>query len=219
MMSFPLLLMDELKGFYKSKVMLFLWVGLPALSMLLYLATSGSGGMSLATLTAILVGSVGGVLSSVMLVVSIVSERERHVYDLFVIRPIKRRDLILSKFLAVYACVAAAGALAFSVASLAEYAVDGSLPPDFGDGVLSFFVVAFSMMAISCSAGLLIGVASPSVLVGVILVIYGANQLSASVLIPVMNTSGEPLFPLVPGVLISALLLLGAVLLFDRRQL
>lgn len=218
-MSLSLLFMDELKGFYKSKVMLFLWAGLPVLSILIYLASPDAGDISLASLTAIIVGSLGGVLASVMLVVSMVGERERHVYDLFVIRPVKRRDIVMSKFLAVYVCVAAAGLLAFAVASVTEYVTDGSLPPDFGDSALSYFVVAYSMMAISCSAGLLLGVASPSVLVGVILVIYGANQLSASVAIPLMTLSEEKLFPLVPGVSISAFLLLGAVLLFNRKQL
>lgn len=218
-MSFSLLLMDELRGFYKSKVMLFLWVGLPALAILVYVTSLDSGELSLASLAAVLVGSVGGVLSSVMLVVSIVNERERHVYDLFVIRPIKRRDIVLSKFFAVYVCVAAAGILAFAVASATDYITNGSLPPNFSDSAVSFFVVAFSMMAISCSAGLLLGVAAPSVLVGIILVIYGANQLSASVLIPVMTYSDEVLFPLVPGVSITSLLLLGAVVLFNRKQL
>jgi ABC-2 type transport system permease protein len=218
-MSFSLLFKDELKGFYKSKVMLFLWVGLPALVIVLYLTSPDAGEISLASLTAMLVGSLGGVLASVMLVVSIVNERERHVYDLFVIRPVKRRDIVLSKFSAVYACVATAGLLAFAVSSVTEYVVDGSLPAGFGDAALGFFVVAFSMMAISCSAGLLLGVAAPSVLVGVILVIYGANQLSASVVIPLLTVSDEPLFPLVPGVGISAVLLLGAVLVFNRRQL
>lgn len=218
-MSLPLLFKDELKGFYKSKVMLFLWVGLPALAVILYLAYPDPGDISLAALTAMLLGSLGGVLASVMLVVSIVNERERHVYDLFVIRPIKRRNIVLSKFLAVYLCVAAAGLMAFSVSSIVEYVADGSLPADFGETALSFFVVAFSMMAISCAAGLILGVASPSVLVGVILVIYGANQLSAAVLLPLLTASDEVLYPLVPGVSISALLLLGAIVLFDRKQL
>lgn len=218
-MSLPLLFKDELRGFYKSKVMLFLWVGLPALAVILYLAYPDPGDISLAALTAMLLGSLGGVLASVMLVVSIVNERERHVYDLFVIRPIKRRNIVLSKFLAVYLCVAAAGLMAFAVSSIVEYVADGSLPADFGETALSFFVVAFSMMAISCAAGLILGVASPSVLVGVILVIYGANQLSAAVLLPLLTASDEVLYPLVPGVSISALLLLGAIVLFDRKQL
>ena len=218
-MSLPLLFMDELKGFYKSKVLLFVWVGLPALSILLYFSAMGTGGLSLSSMTAIIVGSIGGVLASVMLVVSMVGERERHVYDLFVIRPIKRRDIVLSKFSAVYLCVATAALLAFVVATLIEFAVDGSLPAHFGDNAVDFFVVSFSMMAISCSAGLLLGVASPSVLVGVILVIYGANQLSASVLLPVLSYSEERLFPLVPGIAISGALLLGAVVLFNRKQL
>ena len=58
-MSLPLLFMDELKGFYKSKVMLFLWVGLPALSILLYFSAMDTGGLSLSSMTAIIVGSIG----------------------------------------------------------------------------------------------------------------------------------------------------------------
>ena len=76
---------------YRSKVMLALWVGLPG--------PSPSAGRCLAeyrldpgrVFTSLLVGSIGGTLASAMLAVSIINERERHVYDLFVIRPVRRR--------------------------------------------------------------------------------------------------------------------------------
>lgn len=218
-MAFVLLFKDELNGFYKSKVMIFLWAGLPVLSVLLFLVAPSSEDISLSALTAILVGSLGGVLAAVMLVVSIVGEKEKHVYDLFVIRPIHRRDIVLSKFAAVYSCVATAALLAFAVAALSDFISKGSLPEGFGSSAVSFLVISFSMMAISCSAGVLIGVASPSVLLGVILVIYGANQLSSAVLLPVLTASSNSLFPLIPGIVISAGLLLGAVVWFNRKQL
>ena len=33
-MKLPMLFADELRGFYKSKVMIFLWVGLPVIAVL-----------------------------------------------------------------------------------------------------------------------------------------------------------------------------------------
>lgn len=217
-MAFALLLKDEFKGFYKSKVMIFLWVGLPVLSVVLFLSGSLGEGTSLAAVTATVVGSIGGVLAAVMLVVSIFNEKENKVFDLFVIRPIRRRDIILSKFVAVYLCVAAAALLAFGTALVIDSAVEGELPEGLGSTAISFLVISFSMMAISCSAGVLIGVVSPSILVGVVLVIYGANQLSAVIILPVLYSSTNDLFPVLPASVITAALLSLAVWAFNRRQ-
>lgn len=217
-MAFVLLLKDELKGFYKSKVMIFLWAGLPALSIALFLLSPSAEGISLPTLTALLVGSIGGVLAAVMLVVSIVNEKENKVFDLFVIRPIRKSDIVLSKFVAVYLCVAAAAILAFGTAVAVEIATEGEIPDGFGATAQDFLILSFSMMAISCSAGVLIGVVSPSILVGVILVMYGANQLSVVALLPVLTSSSSSFFPLLPGSVITAVLLLLAVWAFNRRQ-
>jgi ABC-2 type transport system permease protein len=218
-MSLSLLLKDELRGFYKSKVMIFLWVGLPALSLLLFVLEPSGGDISLPALTAMLVGSLGGVLAAVMLVVSIVNERERHVFDLFVIRPIRRRDIVLSKFAAVYLCVAAAALLAFGVAVGVDLIDKGEIPAGFASTAVDFLVISLSMMAISCSAGVLIGVFSPSVLVGVILVMYGANQLSAVTILPVLTVSSSDFFPLLPGAAITTVLLILAILVFNKKQL
>lgn len=218
-MSLSLLFRDELNGFYRSRVMLFLWVGMPALSVLLYLLSPNTGTIPVAVFTALLVGSIGGTLASAMLAVSIISERERHVYDLFVIRPVKRRDILLSKFLAVYGCIVVAGLLALALGVLADYLVTGlSRGIDFG-GLDASMIILLSMLAVSCSAGILIGIVSPSVLVGVILVLYGGNQLSAVVLLPVLLLVTAVWFPLVPGALLSAFLLLVSVWVFNRRQL
>lgn len=218
-MSPSLLFRDELNGFYRSKVMLVLWVGMPALSIFLYLLSPNTGTIPVAVFTSLLVGSVGGTLSSAMLAVSLINERERHVYDLFVIRPVKRRDILLSKFLAVYGCVVVAGLLALVLGILADTLVTGlSRGVNFGS-LESSTILLLSMLAVSCSVGILIGVVSPSVLVGVILVLYGGNQLSAVVLLPVLLLVTAVWFPLIPALALSAFLLALSVAVFDRRQL
>lgn len=218
-MTLSLLFRDELNGFYRSKVMIVLWVGMPALSVFLYLVSPNTGTIPVAVFTSLLVGSIGGTLSSAMLAVSIINERERHVYDLFVIRPVKRRDILLSKFLAVYGCVIVAGLLALALGVLADHLVTGlSRGIDMG-GLASSMIILLSMLAVSCSVGILIGIVSPSVLVGVILVLYGGNQLSAVVLLPVLLLVTAVWFPLIPGALLSALLLAVSVEVFNRRQL
>ncbi len=216
-MSLSILFRDELNGFYRSKVMLVLWVGLPALSVLIYLLSPNTEGIPVSVFSGLLVGSLGGTLSAAMLTMSIISERERHVFDLFVIRPVKRRDLLLAKFLAVYGCVAFAGLLSVLVGVLIDTGIRGT-PLDLG-AMGSALILVFSMMAVACSTGILIGVSSPSILVGVILTLYGGNQLASVVILPVMLLSANALFPLLPGAGITALMLLLAVIVFNRKQL
>ena len=108
-MSFGLLFKDELKGFYKSKVMIFLWIGLPLMTVVLYWLSPYTGeDVPLSLLSALLVSSIGGTLGSAMLAVSIIHEKDQHTYDLFLIRPIKRWHLMISKFFAVFLCIAIA---------------------------------------------------------------------------------------------------------------
>ena len=217
-MSLALLFRDELDGFYRSRVMVALWVGLPALAILLY-ALAPSTGIPIAVFTSLLVGSLGGTVAAAMLSVSIIDERARHVYDLFVIRPVRRRDLLLSKFLAVYLCVLVAGLLAIGVGIAGDYTVTGLSMGISVPSQESSIILLASMVAISCTAGILIGVLSPSVLVGVILVLYGGNQLSAAAIVPALLYESYFWFPLIPGVGIAAGLLAVAAVVFEARQL
>ena len=218
-MSLGLLFRDELKGFYKSKVMLTLWVGLPSLTLIIYFASPTSQNISLASFTAIIIGSVGGMLSAAMLVSSIISEKSRHVFDLFVIRPVKRRDIVLSKFLATYLCVTAAGIIALVFGALFDLARNGTFSNDVVSVSVNALIMAASMTAIACSAGVLIGFSSNSMLTGIILVIYGANQLSVVAALPGLLLPSEPLLPLFPGTVVTAILLAITIRMFDRKQL
>ena len=219
-MTLALLFKDEFKGFYKSKVMLVLWVGLPILSILMFFAMSGDvSGVPVSTPTAVVLGSIGGVLSAAMLVSSIISEKERHVYELFLIRPVKRRDIILSKFLSTYSCIAIAGFISLSLGMLIDSTRFGGISAPILGATLTSLLLALSIMAIACSAGVLIGFASSSMLVGIILVIYGANQLSVMAALPGLLLPDQSWLTLIPGILLPIILLLLAMRIFEKKEL
>lgn len=224
-MKLPLLYRDELQGFYKSKVMIFLWVGLPIVALLfrfVQVSTTGSA-ISFTVISSLIVSSLAGTLSAVMLAVSIINEKNRHVYELFLIRPLKRRDIMLSKFLSVYTCVAIASLIAIAVGIGADWALTGAIATTVLHDTAQSLAISLSIIAVACSAGVLIGVASPSVLVGAILVIYGGNQISVIPLIPtLLNISGGEAITdaLTIGLAaaVTASLLILAILLFNRKQ-
>jgi ABC-type transport system involved in multi-copper enzyme maturation permease subunit len=158
--------------------MIFLWVGLPVISLLFRFLSAGSSGQELpfTLISSIVVSSIGGTLAAVMLAVFIINEKNRHVYDLFLIRPIRRQEIIVAKFLAVYVCVAIASAIAVLVGAVTDFVTTGALPVTVLSDVDQSLATTLSMITVSCGAGVLIGVISPSVLVGAILVIYGGTK-------------------------------------------
>ncbi len=220
-MKLPLLFVDELRGFYKSKVMLFLWIGLPVIAILFRFVQSSTTGQDIpfTVISTLVVSSLAGTLASVMLAVSIINEKNKNVYELFLIRPLKRRDLVLAKFLSVYLCVVVASMISVLVGVTTDYLTTGVLAATILDSTVQSLTTSLSMLAVACSAGVLIGVASPSVMVGAILVIYGGNQISALPLIPtILNISYAALFTMGLSLLTCVLLLGLAVVLFERKQ-
>ena len=220
-MNLTLLYGDELRGFYKSKVMIFLWVGLPIIAIIFRFVQVSSTGqeISFTVISSLVVSSLAGTLSAVMLAVSIINEKNRHVYELFLIRPLKRLDIVIAKFFAVYSAVAVAALLSIVVGIAADYVTTGALPATVLNDTVQSLAISLSMLAVSCSAGVLIGIASPTVLVGAILVIYGGNQISVIPLIPTLaNLPYANLFTVLLAVIVAASLVTVAVKLFDRKQ-
>jgi ABC-2 type transport system permease protein len=221
-MKLPMLYTDELRGFYKSKVMLFLWVGLPIITILfrfVQVASSPGQQISFTVISSLVVSSLAGTLAAVMLAVSIINEKNRHVYELFLIRPLSRRDIMLAKFLSVYTCVAIASFISVLVGVAADYVTLGAFPTTVLGDIGQSLAISVSMIAVSCSAGVLIGVASPSVLVGAILVIYGGNQISVIPLAPtLLGLANAALFTIGLAAAVAAILLAGAMVLFERKQ-
>jgi len=220
-MNLSLLFVDELRGFYKSKVMVFLWVGLPFITILFRFVQSSVTGQAIpfTVISALVTSSLAGTLASVMLAVSLINERNRHVYELFLIRPLKRRDIILAKFFSVYMCVAIAIFTSFFVGMATDYLTTGTFATAILGNLGQSLSLSFSMVAVACSAGVLIGVAAPSVLVGAILIIYGGNQISVIPLVPtLLNITNGDLFTIGIAAIVTGALLAVALVLFERKQ-
>jgi hypothetical protein len=87
--------------------------------------------------------------------------------------------------------------------------------------------VSLSMIAVSCSAGVFIGLVAPSILVGAIIVLYGGNSLSVIPLIPTILADVDPnifgavdatIFTIVSSCIITLALLAVAIMAFNRKQ-
>ena len=219
-MSLKLLFFDELRGYAKSKVMVVLWVGLPLLALLIQFINPGDyEGMPVSFLVSLVVSSIGGTLSAIMLSTSIVSEKNRHVYELFLIRPVRRSSLILAKYLAVYLCLVIAVSISLSVGLILD-SIRGDLVDNFLKITIESLIVGVSSMSITCSIGIFFGVLVSSVPVAAILSVYLGSQLSSLILLPTFYI--EALNPVILGlslgVLLTSIILSVNIVLFNRRQ-
>jgi ABC-2 type transport system permease protein len=223
-----LLMRDELVGFAKSKVMLVLWVVLPVLSTIGYLllpplgfhAADGRPLLSATAFMSFLMSSVAGTVAALMVAVDVVSEKNRKVYELFVIRPIRPEAIIWAKFLAVFVCVTI-GCVAAIVLGLAVDAIRGTpLTGAVLYDALKSVTALINVIALSAAVGVIFGVLAKSIVVAVILVLYVGQNLAIVPMLPVYLGILPDHFWVV--MLISAalvaLLQLGSGALFRRAQ-
>ena len=219
-MIFRILYTDELRGLARSRVMIALWVGLPLLTLLLKLIQPDTEGVPLLTFAAVLVGSIGGTLSAVLLSTTITGERNRHVYDLFLTRPVRRGTLLLAKFFAALTClfVAALGSIGLA---LVVDAATGALVPGLAGQLGESLLVSVAGMAVASAVGVLFGVLINSIAVSAILSVYLGNQLSAIIILPTVFVEGlnVPLFAGLVGALVPAILMIAAIAVFRRKSL
>jgi len=219
-MSLALVLLDEMNGFYRSRLMTVLWGGLPIMAILLYFLVpeDSLAGIPFTIFASLLVGSIGALLASVMLAVNLVNEINDHSLELFLVRPVKRWHLLASKLAAVYLCVTVACLLALAVGIGVDVLFNGTSLEAATVGLGDSLVTTMLMMGISCSAALLIAIFSPSVLIAVILVIFGANQLSALVILPVMVSEFSTAMTVAVSTILCLVMLALAVFAFQRRE-
>lgn len=218
-MSLLLLFLDELKGFAKSKVMIILWFGLPALAILIHFMQPETEDFPITFLVTIVVSSIGSTLSSIMLSTSIVNEKNNHVYELFLVRPVKRYSLLISKFLAVYLCLV----IAVGLSLLVGLVIDGitvGIPEDFLDLIFDSLSISLSSMAITCSIGIFFGVLVSSVAAAAILSVYLGSQLSSIILLPTFfsETLDPVLLALTIGISVTITIMIINIVIFNRKQ-
>lgn len=219
-MSLKILFADELKGFYKSKVMIVLWVGLPLLSLLFHYIVPNTEGIPISSIVAIILSSIGGTLGSAMLSTSIASEKIRHVYDLFLIRPVKRTSILLAKFFSVYLCLIIATGISLTLGLILDQIFIGNLPEFVLNQTIESLTISMAAMAISCSIGIFFGIIVSSVPVATILSVYIGNQISAISILPtvLLDFIDPIIFSLLVGFIATVIMLTVSSILFSRKQ-
>jgi len=219
-MSLKILFADELKGFYKSKVMIVLWVGLPLLSLLFHYIVPDTEGIPISSIVAIILSSIGGTLGSAMLSTSIASEKMRHVYDLFLIRPVKRTSILLAKFFSVYLCLIIATGISLALGLILDQIFIGNLPEFVLNQTIESLTISIAAMAISCSIGIFFGIIVSSVPVATILSVYIGNQISAISILPTLflDFIDPIIFSLLVGSIAAVIMLTVSSILFSRKQ-
>lgn len=220
-MTFRILYNDEMRGFAHSKIIIALWVGLPLLTLLIKFIQPDTEDMPLLIFAGAMVGSIGGTLSAVMLSTTITGERNRHVYDLFLTRPVRRVTLLMAKFFAALTCLLGAAVMSLGLALVVDTAT-GVLMPGLGAQVGGFLLISVVGLAISSAVGVLFGVLINSPALSAILSLYlGGNLLSAIIILPtkLLDGSNIPLFTSLVGVLVPTALMVVAVRVFNRKSL
>jgi len=215
-----LLYVDELIGYYKSKLMLVLWVGLPLLSFLMQYLNPDLEGFPVSTFVAILVGSIGGTLSSVMLSTTITAERNRNVYDLFLIRPVKRWELLTAKFFAVLTCLLLAVVISIVMGIVVDVIKIGTPIVELLQTNLESLMVALATISIACSIGVFFGTLINSVAVSAVLSVYLGNQLSAIIILPTVLITGINiiLYAVLAGVGVTLLIMTVSIVIFTKKS-
>jgi ABC-type transport system involved in multi-copper enzyme maturation permease subunit len=175
-----LLFVDELRGFAKSSIMLAMWVGMPLMGIgLYYLLPSG---IPLQTLSdekfvipasaflSVTLSSIAGLLAATLVSIEIVNEKNKKVYDLFLIRPINRGSFMWAKFFAVSFCVSVAVVFALLGGLLLDLIRGVELSPLLLESILDSTLAAIGVILVSTAAGILIGMISKTVIIAVMLV-------------------------------------------------
>jgi ABC-2 type transport system permease protein len=222
------LVSDELMGFAKSKVMIVLWVLLPALAIAGYLLIPKAAllrggtnpGLSATAFMGFLMSTIAGTVAALMVAVDIISEKNRNVYVLFVIRPIRPEAIILAKFIAVFACVTIACVVALTLGMTVDRIRGTPITSEVLYDAGKTTVALTFVIALSATVGVLFGVLAKTILVAVILILYVGQNLAIIPMLPMYLGLLPDYFWLVMliSAAITALLLWASAALFRRTE-
>jgi ABC-type transport system involved in multi-copper enzyme maturation permease subunit len=186
-----LLVRDELIGFARSRVMLVLWGVLPVAALVGFLLLRGRvlhgtrADMSAAAFMGFLEGSLASTAAALMIAVDLVSERNRNVYPLLVIRPVRREVIVWAKFIAVFGCVALACVVSIALGVIVDLA-HGMAPTTTDLSATARTLVQMTaLIALATAAGAVFGVLTRSIVVAVLLVLYVGQNVAGLVMLPV----------------------------------
>jgi len=227
MKSLFLLLWDEFKGYTKSKTIIALWIGMPLVVIIIHLLTPNQSDFPITIVSGFLIMNIGGLLAAVILSSTMTNEITKNVYAMFLIRPVKRWHIIISKYIAFMISLAIASLLSFAagiIMDLIQFSDEISTLPEFFKLIMNMsfenLLISLSAMSIACAAGLLIGMLVKSVAMSVILSIYLGQQMSQLAVLPGFFLENiDPLyFSLGIGFAATVVILALGIFIFKRKQ-
>lgn len=231
MNTFLLLFRDELKGFYKSGVMIALWIFLPLFGILFYFLLGGDpvpmGGpgdpqaftLPASTIISLYVSNIGAQITALMLTVAIINEKQKHVYDIFVIRPIRRSHILWAKFSSVFLCVGLACVLAIIAGALIDVFKGHPNASKLLMDQLESLVMGLGIVATFSAVGIFFGVLADSIIVGVILILFAGGFVTfLPALPPLLGLPNSALWSLLVGAATTAGVMAIAGLAFKKKQ-
>jgi ABC-2 type transport system permease protein len=211
--------------------MIILFIGLPALAVLMSILTGNIQDFPEIYLTTILATSVAGALGSIMIGTSITTEQNKNVYDLFLIRPVSRSSIILAKYIAAYCCLILAVFLAILTGAAIDFVRNTQLNEAFAKMTRDSIITVFFAVAITCAFGTLFGIVMKSVAGSALLSLYVGNQTSAvlTLIIPLfseilarengVSLPVDSLFiTMMLGAGIAVAILVVALVIFNKKQ-
>ncbi len=219
-MSFVILFWDELQGFVKSKIMFALWIGMPLMVVLMHFIQPDTEGLPLSILTGMLISSIGGALAAVLLSTSIVNECNAKVYDLYLIRPVKRHNILLAKYFAVILNLFIATILSLAIGLLIDKFTIGLPTEEVLMPTLDSLVMSIAAMSIASAIGILIGILLKSVGLAAILSLYLGQQLSLIVMLPgvYFESINLMLFSAAVGIPLTIIIIIIEIIIFSKKQ-
>lgn len=224
-----LLMKDELQGFARSTVMLAMWVGIPLMGIALYFLlpdrlpvntmSEAKFELPASSFLSVTLSSIAGLLAATLVSIEVVNEKNRKVYDLFLIRPIRRSSFMWAKFLAVSFCVSVAIILAMTAGIVVDLIRGVEIGSLMMESIFNSTLAAVGVVVVSTAAGILIGMMSNTVMMAVLLVWFVGQYvmlipwLAALIPIPWLQgvTHGLTL-------ILTVAMMLGAVAIFKRME-
>lgn len=223
MKSLFILLWDEFRGFAKSKTMIAMWIGMPLVVIVMHFLNPVQGDFPMTLFSGIIIASIGGLLAAVILSSTMANEINANVYALFLIRPVKRWQIVIAKYIAFMFSLIIASLLSFTSGIIVDL-IRSSLPSEILKALIRYsfenLLISLSAMSIACAAGLVIGMLVKSVAMAVILSIYLGQQMSVIAILPgyFLENVNPLVFSIGVGLAATVIILSLGIFVFQKKQ-
>ncbi len=200
-----------------------MWIGMPLVVIVMHFLNPVQGDFPMTLFSGIIIASIGGLLAAVILSSTMANEINANVYALFLIRPVKRWQIVIAKYIAFMFSLIIASLLSFTSGIIVDL-IRSSLPSEILKALIRYsfenLLISLSAMSIACAAGLVIGMLVKSVAMAVILSIYLGQQMSVIAILPgyFLENVNPLVFSIGVGLAATVIILSLGIFVFQKKQ-